>query len=179
ALLELDKVTRRFGGIVALDEVSLDVAEGEIAGLIGPNGAGKTTAFNVITRLYRPSGGGVRYDGTDLLREPAHRIVRLGIARTFQNLQLCAHMSVLDNVLVGAHSRIRVGGERDARANAFAVLDSLGLVHLAKGPAAGLPFGTLKRIELARALAARPKLLLLDEPAGRLNHEEVAEPGAL
>jgi branched-chain amino acid transport system ATP-binding protein len=175
ALLELDNVTRRFGGIVALDEVSLDVAEGEIAGLIGPNGAGKTTAFNVITRLYRPSGGSVRYDGTDLLHQPAHRIVRLGIARTFQNLQLCAHMTVLDNVLVGAHSRIGFAGEREARAKALALLDSLGLVHLAANPAAGLPFGTLKRIELARALAAEPRLLLLDEPAGGLNHEEVAQ----
>ena len=110
-----------------------------------------------------------------LRAEPAHRIVRLGIARTFQNLQLCAHMSVLENVLVGAHSRIRVGGERDARGNALAVLDSLGLAHLAKGPAAGLPFGTLKRIELARALASQPRLLLLDEPASGLNHEEVDE----
>ena len=106
ALLEVDNVSRRFGGILALDELSLTVEKDEIAGLIGPNGAGKTTAFNVITRLYKPSGGAVRYEGKDLLREPAHRIIRLGIARTFQNLQLCAHMSVLDNVLVGAHSRI-------------------------------------------------------------------------
>src|SRR3954453_15217052 len=105
-LLTLEAVTRRFGGILALDELSLTVNEGEIAGLIGPNGAGKTTAFNVITRLYKPSAGAVRYDSKDLLREPAHRIIRLGIARTFQNLQLCAHMSVLENVLVGAHSRL-------------------------------------------------------------------------
>jgi branched-chain amino acid transport system ATP-binding protein len=175
ALLELDKVSRRFGGIVALDQVSLQVAEGEIHGLIGPNGAGKTTAFNVITRLYRPSGGAVRYDGEDLLRRPPHGIVRLGIARTFQNLQLCAHMSVLDNVLVGAHARIRLGGERQARADALETLGSLGLAQYAGRPATGLPFGTLKRIELARALAAQPKLLLLDEPAGGLNHEEVGE----
>jgi branched-chain amino acid transport system ATP-binding protein len=179
ALLELDDVTRRFGGIVALDEVSLTVNEGEIAGLIGPNGAGKTTAFNVITRLYRPSGGAVRYDGTDLLRQPAHRIVRLGIARTFQNLQLCAHMSVLDNVLVGAHSQIGFGGESRAREEALATLDSLGLAAHADRAATGMSFGTLKRIELARALAAKPRLLLLDEPAGGLNHEEVAELGAL
>jgi branched-chain amino acid transport system ATP-binding protein len=179
ALLELDNVTRRFGGIVALDEVSLTVNEGEIAGLIGPNGAGKTTAFNVITRLYRPTGGAVRYDGTDLLHQPAHRIVRLGIARTFQNLQLCAHMSVLDNVLVGAHSQIGLGGENRAREEALATLDSLGLAAYADRPATGMSFGTLKRIELARALAAKPRLLLLDEPAGGLNHEEVAELGNL
>jgi branched-chain amino acid transport system ATP-binding protein len=179
ALLELDNVTRRFGGIVALDEVSLQVAEGEVAGLIGPNGAGKTTAFNVITRLYKPSGGAIRYDGNDLLREPAHRIVRLGIARTFQNLQLCAHMSVLDNVLVGAHSRIGFGGEAQAREEALATLDSLGLADLAPRPATGMPFATLKRIELARALAAKPRLLLLDEPAGGLNHEEISELGEL
>src|SRR5262245_17983845 len=174
ALLEVENVSRRFGGILALDELSLTVDEGEIAGLIGPNGAGKTTAFNVITRLYKPNGGAVRYDGTDLLREPAYKIVRLGIARTFQNLQLAAHMTVLENVLVGAHSRTRfvdrtIGGE------AIEILDSLGLAQLAPLPAAGLPFGTLKRIELARALASRPRLLLLDEPAGGLNHEEVGE----
>jgi branched-chain amino acid transport system ATP-binding protein len=179
ALLELEHVTRRFGGIVALDEVSLEVNEGEIAGLIGPNGAGKTTAFNVITRLYKPSGGAVRYEGKDLLREPAHRIVRLGIARTFQNLQLCAHMTVLDNVLVGAHSRIGFGGETKARDDAIAILDSLGLGDLGARAATAMPFGTLKRIELARALAARPRLLLLDEPAGGLNHEEVSELGVL
>jgi len=179
ALLEVENVSRRFGGILALDELSLEVEEGEVAGLIGPNGAGKTTAFNVITRLYRPSGGAIRYDGTDLLREPAHRIVRLGIARTFQNLQLCAHMSVLDNVLVGAHSRIGFAGERKARDAALETLDSLGLRELAAAPAAGMPFGTLKRIELARALAARPRLLLLDEPAGGLNHEEVHALGEL
>jgi len=173
ALLEVDNVSRRFGGILALDEVSLTVNEGEIAGLIGPNGAGKTTAFNVITRLYKPHGGTVRYDGTDLLRQPAHRIVRLGIARTFQNLQLCAHMSVLDNVLVGAHSRTSAAQERKARTEALEILDSLGLAGVSEAPATGMPFGTLKRIELARALAARPKLLLLDEPAGGLSHEEV------
>jgi branched-chain amino acid transport system ATP-binding protein len=173
ALLELDKVSRRFGGILALDEVSLTVNEGELAGLIGPNGAGKTTAFNVITRLYKPSAGAVRYEGKDLLRRPAHQIVRLGIARTFQNLQLCAHMSVLDNVLVGAHSRIGPGQERKARTEALEILDSLDLAQHAPAPATGMPFGTLKRIELARALASRPKLLLLDEPAGGLSHEEV------
>jgi branched-chain amino acid transport system ATP-binding protein len=175
ALLEVDNVSRRFGGILALDEVSLTVDEDEIAGLIGPNGAGKTTAFNVITRLYKPNGGAVRYEGKDLLRQPAHRIVRLGIARTFQNLQLCAHMTVLDNVLVGAHSRLGLGDEGKMRAEALEILESLELGRLAPAPAAGLPFGTLKRIELARALASHPKLLLLDEPAGGLSHEEVGQ----
>jgi branched-chain amino acid transport system ATP-binding protein len=173
ALLDVEQVTRRFGGIVALDEVSLSVEEGEIAGLIGPNGAGKTTAFNVITRLYSPTSGRVVFRGEDLLSQPAHRIVGLGIARTFQNLELCAHMTVLDNVLVGGHSR------RATEADGFEALDYLGLRPYAGRAAAGLPFGTLKRIELARALAARPKLLLLDEPAGGLNHEEVTELGAL
>ena len=178
-LLELQNVTRRFGGIVALDEVSLDVEEGEVAGLIGPNGAGKTTAFNVITRLYTPSGGSVRYRGEDLLASPPHRIVRLGIARTFQNLELCSAMTVLENVLVGAHARGRLGNDGTLRGEALELLDYLRLGELADRPAAGLPFGTLKRIELARALAAKPKLLLLDEPAGGLNHEEVAELGGL
>jgi branched-chain amino acid transport system ATP-binding protein len=173
ALLDVEKVTRRFGGIVALDEVSLSVDEGQIHGLIGPNGAGKTTAFNVITRLYAPNEGTVRYRGDDLLKVPPHRIVGLGIARTFQNLELCAHMSVLDNVLVGGHAR------KATAAEALEALDYLGLTGHAGQPAAGLSFGTMKRIELARALAARPKLLLLDEPAGGLNHEEVAELAAL
>jgi branched-chain amino acid transport system ATP-binding protein len=173
ALLDVEKVTRRFGGIVALDEVSLSVDEGQIHGLIGPNGAGKTTAFNVITRLYAPNEGTVRYRGDDLLKVPPHRIVGLGIARTFQNLELCAHMSVLDNVLVGGHAR------KATAAEALEALDYLGLAGHARQPAAGLSFGTMKRIELARALAARPKLLLLDEPAGGLNHEEVAELAAL
>jgi branched-chain amino acid transport system ATP-binding protein len=178
-LLELRQVTRRFGGIVALDEVSLDVVEGEIAGLIGPNGAGKTTAFNVITRLYTPNGGSVRYDGEDLLKVAPHRIVGLGIARTFQNVELCRHMSVIDNVLVGAHARGRIGRDGGLGGEATEILDYLRLGPYANRPAAGLPFGTLKRIELARALAAKPKLLLLDEPAGGLNHEEVHELGEL
>jgi branched-chain amino acid transport system ATP-binding protein len=165
-LLSVEDVTRRFGGIVALDGVSFDADEGEIVGLIGPNGAGKTTAFNVITRLYRPESGRVLFLGEDLLRTPAHRVVRRGIARTFQNVELFPSMSVLDNVRVGAHAR---RGARDPRA----VLDYVGLGALAHRPARGLPFGTLKRVELARALASEPRLLLLDEPAGGLNHEEV------
>jgi branched-chain amino acid transport system ATP-binding protein len=173
ALLEVRDVTLRFGGIVALDGVSFDVEDGQISGLIGPNGAGKTTAFNVITRLYRPDAGDVLLDGSSILRQPAHRIVRKGIARTFQNIQLFRTMSVLENVLVGAHDRGRKAGESDA----FEVLDVVGLRERAYSPAAALPYGVQKRVELARALVARPRLLLLDEPAGGLNHEEVSELG--
>ena len=174
ALLALRDVTLRFGGIVALDGVSLDVEPGHISGLIGPNGAGKTTAFNVITRLYKPDSGEVTFDGASLLREPSFRIVRKGIARTFQNIQLFRTMSVLENVLVGAHSRGRAAAEDEA----LSTLDVVGLRDRAGFPAAALPYGTQKRVELARALAARPRLLLLDEPAGGLNHEEVGELGA-
>jgi branched-chain amino acid transport system ATP-binding protein len=172
ALLSLRNVTRRFGGIVALDGVSFDVLDGQIVGLIGPNGAGKTTAFNVITRLYTPNDGEVEFAGESLLKTPVHRIVSRGIARTFQNVELFRTMTVLDNVLVGAHTR---GG--DVEAEALEALDYVGLAQVAQRPVAGLPFGTLKRVELARALVAQPKLLLLDEPAGGLNHEEVEELG--
>jgi branched-chain amino acid transport system ATP-binding protein len=172
ALLSLRNVTRRFGGIVALDGISFDVGEGQIVGLIGPNGAGKTTAFNVITRLYRPNEGEVEFAGETLLKTPVHGIVRRGIARTFQNVELFKTMTVLDNVLVGAHTRGR-GVEGDARE----VLDYVGLSGIAQRPVAGLPFGTLKRVELARALVSQPRLLLLDEPAGGLNHEEVGALG--
>jgi branched-chain amino acid transport system ATP-binding protein len=179
ALLSLEHITRRFGAIVALEDVSLALEEGTIRGLIGPNGAGKTTLFNVATRLYKPDSGRVVYDGKDLLRTRAHRIVRLGISRTFQNVVLFPTMSVHENVLVGAHTRMRPFGERSARKQALEALDYLGLAHLSRRPAAGLPFGTLKRIELARALVSRPRLLLLDEPAGGLNHQEVEELGGL
>ena len=171
-LLELVDVDRRFGGILALDGLSLDVGEGEIAGLIGPNGAGKTTAFNIVTRLYKPDAGDVLYDGRSLLRTPAHRIVSLGIARTFQNVELFSTMTVEENVLVGAHARRGTRSIED-------VLGYVGLSDVARRVARGLPFGTLKRVELARALASGPRLLLLDEPAGGLNHEEVAELGEL
>src|SRR5262245_25631327 len=173
ALLEVRDVTLRFGGIVALDGVSFDVEEGQISGLIGPNGAGKTTAFNVITRLYRPDSGDVLFDGSSLLKQPAFKIVRKGVARTFQNIQLFRTMSVLENVMVGAHGRGGTAGEVEA----LEVLDVVGLRDRALFPAAALPYGIQKRVELARALVARPRLLLLDEPAGGLNHEEVAELG--
>ena len=173
ALLAVKDVTLRFGGIVALDGVSFDVEEGHISGLIGPNGAGKTTAFNVITRLYRPDSGDVRFDGVSLLKQPAFKVVRTGVARTFQNIQLFRTMSVLENVLVGAHGRGRNAGA----AEALEVLDVVGLRERAYFPAAALPYGIQKRVELARALVAKPRLLLLDEPAGGLNHEEVSELG--
>jgi branched-chain amino acid transport system ATP-binding protein len=177
-LLQLRNVTRRFGGVVALDDVSLDVRQGEIAGLIGPNGAGKTTAFNVITRLYRPDSGDVVFDGESLLHTPPHKVVRRGIARTFQNVELFLSMSVLDNVLVGAHTSTGPFSERRARRAAHEALEYVGLEEFADGSAVGLPYGTLKRIELARALVAGPRLLLLDEPAGGLSHEEVDRLGA-
>jgi branched-chain amino acid transport system ATP-binding protein len=178
ALLSVRNVTRRFGGIVAIDDVSLDVEAGRIVGLIGPNGAGKTTLFNVITRLYKPDSGELDFDGRSLLRTPPHRVVSRGIARTFQNVELFRTMTVLDNVLVGAHTRTRPFGSRAAEARAREVLEYVGIARVAGRPAAGLPFGTLKRVELARALVAEPRLLLLDEPAGGLNHEEVSELGA-
>jgi branched-chain amino acid transport system ATP-binding protein len=165
-LLEVKNVIRRFGGIVALDEVSFDVEEGEIVGLIGPNGAGKTTAFNVITRLYRPDSGEVNFEGESLLSTPPHGVIRRGIARTFQNLELFKTMTVRENVLVGAHAR------RGAQ-TADEVIEYVGLGAVADRVAGSLPYGTLKRVETARALASGPTLLLLDEPAGGLSHEEV------
>ena len=168
ALLQVENVTRRFGGILAVDNVSLDVEPGEIVGLIGPNGAGKTTLFNVVTRLYRPESGRLEFQGRSLLRTPPHRIVRRGIARTFQNVELFDSMTVRENVLVGAHAR--AGGR-----SADEVLEYVDLAPVARRPARALPYGTRKRVQLARALASHPRLLLLDEPAGGLDHEEVGE----
>ena len=167
ALLEIRNVTRRFGGIVALDDVSLDVPEGQIVGLIGPNGAGKTTVFNLVTRLDRPDAGELRFGGESLLGVPPHEVIRRGIARTFQNLELFSTMTVLDNVLVGAHAG-------SGRLAPLELLDYLDLGDVARQPVTALPYGTRKRVETARALASGPKLLLLDEPAGGLSHEEVA-----
>jgi branched-chain amino acid transport system ATP-binding protein len=171
ALLSVEHVMRRFGGIVAVDDVSLDVGEGEIVGLIGPNGAGKTTLFNLISRLDRPDGGEIAFEGRSLLRTPAHGVVRRGIARTFQNVELFGSMTVLEHVLVGRHAR----RGRSARE----LVEFVGLTGLARRQARELSYGTQKRVELARALASGPRLLLLDEPAGGLNHEEVAALGAL
>jgi branched-chain amino acid transport system ATP-binding protein len=172
ALLEVDGVSKRFGGIVALDGVSLDVAAGEIVGLIGPNGAGKTTAFNLITRLYTPDTGDIRVDGESLLRTGAGGVVKKGIARTFQNVELFRGLTVLENVQIGAHARVGDHTVDDA-------LYSAGIGSLRYRPVDGLPYGTQKRVELARALASSPRLILLDEPAGGLSHEEVQDLAAL
>ncbi|MDX6488322.1 MAG: branched-chain amino acid transport system ATP-binding protein [Gaiellaceae bacterium] len=179
ALLEVDQVSRRFGGIVALSDVSLELEEGTIGGLIGPNGAGKTTLFNVITRMYKADSGRVLFDGRNLLRVRPTRVIRAGVARTFQNVALFQSMTVLENVLVGAHTRVPPFRDRKGRTLAREALEALSLTPLSDRVVAGLPFGTLKQIELARALVSRPKLLLLDEPAGGLNHEEVEELGGL
>jgi len=172
-LLSVEDVRVEFGGIVALADLSFTIETGQICALIGPNGAGKTTLFNVISRLYTPTDGRVMFDGRNLLSLAPHRIARLGIARTFQNLALFPALTVVDNVRVGGYSA------RVSRARALELLDRLGLADLADRPAVGLPYGTLKRIEIARALAAKPRLLMLDEPAAGLTHSEVDELGEL
>ena len=189
--LEAKDVTLRFGGVVALDSLSFTAAPDSITALIGPNGAGKTTLFNVVTRLYEPNLGSVLLDGQELLTTKAHDIAQLGIARTFQNLALVPGLTVLDNVMIGEHSSTTggflislaglqfLGREQATRRRGMELLDRLGLAQYAKSPAAGLPFGTLKRIELARALASNPTTLLLDEPASGLTHSEVDELGGL
>ena len=185
-LLEVHDLSVRFGGVVALDRVSFNVEEGQVVALIGPNGAGKTTLFNVITRVYRPSGGAVLIDGDSVHGIRPHNVVRHGLARTFQNVALFRSMTVLENVLVGDHMRTKSGwlqasvplpgavrAESDSRKRALEMIDFVGLSAQARRPVAGLPFGLQKRVELARALVSRPRLVLLDEPAGGISHEEV------
>ena len=191
-LLAVRDVTMRFGGVVALDAVSFEMREGQIVGLIGPNGAGKTTLFNCVSRLYTPDRGDVLFEGHSIIAETPHRVAALGIGRTFQNLALFPTMSVLQNVMVGVHARTRsdflsnalrlpwvTREEKAMQEAALQMLAFLGLEGVAAHLAAGLPFGTLKRVELARALAGHPKLLLVDEPAGGLNHEEVGALGTI
>src|SRR3984893_5885686 len=181
----------RFGGLAALDAVSFDMAAGHIIGLIGPNGAGKTTLFNCVSRLYTPSSGDLLFEGRSIIKSTPHHVAALGIGRTFQNLALFPSMTVLQNVMVGVHARtasdflsnaLRLPSvrreERMMREAAMEVIAFLQLEAVAGHPAAGLSFGTLKRVELARALAGNPKLLLVDEPAGRPNPEQVAALGA-
>ena len=192
SLLEVDRAVVRFGGVVALDGPTFAVEEGEICGLIGPNGAGKTTLFNCGSRLYTPESGAIRFAGEDLLQRSPHEIAGLGIARTFQNLALVHGLTVRDNVLLGSHHRARAGfvrsalalpgvrsEERSLREEAQEILERLDLAEVADAPAAGLPYGSLKRIELARALCQRPRLLMLDEPASGLTHGEVESLGDL
>jgi branched-chain amino acid transport system ATP-binding protein len=191
SLLDVQSVSVRFGGITALDRLSFTIDAGQICGLIGPNGAGKTTMFNVVSRIYQPTEGRVLFKGEDLLNMPAHGIAGHGIARTFQNLALFPSMTLLENVMVGAHcqgtagfarSTLRISTrseERRIRDEAGHLLARLELAPLAYQTAAGLPFGTLKRLEVARALAAKPTFLIMDEPASGLTHGEVDELGDL
>ena len=191
-VLEIAGVAMHFGGIVALDDVTFAVSAGRIVGLIGPNGAGKTTLFNCLSRLYRPARGDIRLNGHSLRRCAPSDIAALGVGRTFQASTLFASMSVLDNVKVGAHARGHNGPLTDAFTlpsarseelefdeTSRAMLAFVGLESMAKRPVASLSLGARKRVELARALAVKPLLLLLDEPAGGLNHDEVADLGAL
>jgi branched-chain amino acid transport system ATP-binding protein len=185
-LLDVSGVTVRFGGITALDRVSFAVRSGHITGLIGPNGAGKTTLFNCLSRLYSFSEGQILFEGQPLIATPPHGIAALGIGRTFQNLALFRTMSVWQNIMLGGHCRSRSGflsnalrmpwvarEEEQLAGHASSIVALLGLQGLAHTAVADLPFGTQKKVELGRALMSRPKLLLLDEPAGGLNHEEV------
>jgi branched-chain amino acid transport system ATP-binding protein len=186
-LLEVQEITIQFGGITALDDLSFTIEPKQICGLIGPNGAGKTTLFNVIGRIYDPSQGAIGFDGEELLGLTSHEVSQAGISRTFQNLALWPRMTVAENVMTGAHTQgkqnffsamTRFGlkqEEKDLRDSAYAALEILDLLEHAEKPCDGLPFGTMKRIELARALVNNPKLLLLDEPATGLTHSEVAE----
>jgi branched-chain amino acid transport system ATP-binding protein len=191
-LLSVSQVTVKFRGIVALDGVSFDVQQGQIAGLIGPNGAGKTTLFNCLSRLYDYSEGEIHFEGQSLHGMTRHKTAEIGIGRTFQNLALYKTMSVLDNIKVGSHCRaekgflahaLRLPGVRQEEAeihqNAMQLVEFLNLQSVALRKVSDLPFGTQKRVELARALASQPKLLLLDEPAAGLNHEEVNALGHL
>jgi len=188
ALLSVRDVSVRFGGIVALDGVSFDVRRGSICGLIGPNGAGKTTLFNCMSRLYDYQGGDILFDGRSITTTPTHRIAALGMGRTFQNLAMFRTMPVRDNVMVGAHSRSHCGflssalrlprvglEEARLRRRADEIMDFLELTAYRDKAAGELPFVTQKRVELGRALAADPKLLMLDEPAAGLNHEELED----
>ena len=190
--LDVSGLTKRFGGIVALDGVSLAVRESEIVGLIGPNGAGKTTVFNCISRFYTPEEGNIRYGDVDVLRLAPDAVIRKGIGRTFQHAELFKTMTVLDNLLVGLHKRLGfsqwaslagsptvVIEERQLRQHAIEILDFIGLTAWKDMPSGALPFGLQKRVDVARALVGGPGLILLDEPAAGLSHEELRSLGDL
>jgi branched-chain amino acid transport system ATP-binding protein len=184
-LLVAEGISKRFGGVVALHEVSFTIREGEIYGLIGPNGAGKTTLFNVLTGLYEPGGGSYSLAGKRLIGQKPHDIVASGIARTFQNIRLFANLSALENVMIGRHVRTRAGvigavlrgprtraEEHEIETRAFELLERVGIRARANDPAGSLPYGDQRRLEIARALATEPKLLALDEPAAGMNPSE-------
>jgi len=184
-LLEVRGLVKRFGGVTAVNALNMTVRAGDIHALIGPNGSGKTTTLNVVSALYRADGGSIRFDGGELAGRPAHAIARLGVARTFQNIRLFGDLSVVENVMIGRHVRTRVGfigallpggatarEERETREKAFELLRFVGLDHVAAAPARSLPYGDQRRVEIARALASEPRLLLLDEPAAGMNPAE-------
>ncbi|MDR1482790.1 MAG: ABC transporter ATP-binding protein [Synergistaceae bacterium] len=192
--LELSSVTIRFGGLVAVNSLSMTVPEGGIIGLIGPNGAGKTSAFNIITGFYKPSSGRVEFRGprgkTDITGYPPHKVCEAGLARTFQNIRLFRNETALENVMTGAYVRQRgrwwqhmipfafpgaAREEDEIRANAIRLLGRLGLERYTDATASSLPYGAQRRLEIARALATRPSFLLLDEPAAGMNPQESAE----
>lgn len=185
SLLAVRDLRKRFGGLVAVDGVSFDVHEGTIKAVIGPNGAGKSTLFNLLTAFDRPDSGSVLFDGADLGRMRPHRIVRAGVSRTFQNTQLFEELTAVENVLVGMHTRLRAGllggalrmpwtatEERRARERALQLLRMVGVESYSEVVAADIPHGMRRLLEIARALAAEPRLLLLDEPAAGLNNHE-------
>jgi branched-chain amino acid transport system ATP-binding protein len=188
SLLEIDNVTLRFGGVVAVNQVSFSVEEGEVFALVGPNGAGKSTVFNLISRIYDPVEGDIRFDGESLLKHQPHEIAKLGIARTFQNIELFEQATVLQNLLVGRHRHRKSSflseilftrsvreGERQHRAAVEKVIDFLDLQAYRDKYIAGLPYGVRKVVEMGRALAIEPRLLLLDEPASGLSVEETQD----
>lgn len=188
ALLKAEKITKRFGGLVAVNEVDFSLEKGEIASIIGPNGAGKTTFFNVISGVYKPDGGTMTFDGQDITGKDPDQIAPIGISRTFQNIRLFHNMTVLENILVGMHVQLKSGlldgifhtlrhrsEESEAKRQAVELLEYVGLKHVANDLAKNLPYGAQRRLELARAMASSPKLILLDEPKAGMNPKETAD----